>query len=534
VFWLRGAITVIPHRRTAFILCVLLAIAGSGHAVAAQPNGYPISNVNLRAGPGTDFPVILTVQAQAPISILGCLGDYTWCDVMFGYDRGWMRSIYLSGFYQGYYYPLRDYAPRLGYSVVNFDINQYWDSNYREMPFYQDRSQWVGPRAEGWVDRAVFYDRLQPYGDWVWLQGQYVWVPLNVDQQWRPYTLGHWDYTDRYGWMWTSDEPFGWATYHYGRWGFSNQVGWFWVPGSRWGPAWVSWRASDNYLAWAALPPSYDEDVSINIQVDTVPDYYWQVVPAGAFVSADLARYIVRDESHYEPILQETRPLGNVAINNNVVVNNVVNVTYVEQKTNEKVVVHQVENTPDASKAGKIEGGAIQVFRPAAGQPPKVAAPPQPKKIEDVALQTKTKEQGAGKPSTDELLVPPEIKKPLGQASLPPPPLPPQQAEGEQGGKQKKGGPQPGGPPGMQPGMAPLPPPQQAEGEQGGKQKKGGPQPGGPPGMQPGMAPLPPPHEAAASAGKPEPSEKKGKKGGPPCPAGTVRLENGTCAPAHQ
>ena len=286
----------VPHHRTTFIVCVLLALGVTEHSVAQQPNGYPISNVNLRAGPGTDFPMILTVQAQAPISILGCLGDYTWCDVAFGYDRGWMRSIYLSGFYQGYYYPLRDYAPRLGYSVVSFDINHYWDAYYRDRPFYQDRPQWAGPRSEGWVDRAVFYDRLQPYGDWVWLQGQYVWVPVNVDQQWRPYTLGHWDYTDRYGWMWTSDEPFGWATYHYGRWGFSSQVGWFWVPGNRWGPAWVSWRASDTYLAWAPLPPSYDEDVSVKIEAETVPDYYWQVVPTRAFVSADLSRYIVRDE----------------------------------------------------------------------------------------------------------------------------------------------------------------------------------------------------------------------------------------------
>ena len=65
----------ITHRRFPFILCILLAIAGVGHAVAAQPNAYPISNVNLRAGPGTDFPVILTVQPQAPISILGCLGE---------------------------------------------------------------------------------------------------------------------------------------------------------------------------------------------------------------------------------------------------------------------------------------------------------------------------------------------------------------------------------------------------------------------------------------------------------------------------
>ena len=265
------------------------------------------------------------------------------------------------------------------------------------------------------MERAVFYDRLQPYGDWVWLQGQYVWVPVNVDRQWRPYTYGRWIYTDRYGWMWASDEPFGWATYHYGSWGFSDQVGWFWVPGSRWAPAWVSWRSSDNYLAWAPLPPAYDEDLSINIQVESVPDYYWQVVPVEAFVSADLPRYIVRDEQRYDPILQQTRPLGNVAINNNVVVNNVVNVTYVEQKTNQKVIVHQVDKTADANNAGKIEGAAVEVFQPAPEQvPKKIAAPPQPKKIEDVAAETKTKEQGVGKPSTDELLIPPEMKKPAG------------------------------------------------------------------------------------------------------------------------
>jgi uncharacterized protein YraI len=61
----------------------------------------------------------------------------------------WMRSIYLAGLYQGYYYPLRDYAPRLGYSVVDFDINQYWDAYYRDRPFYQERTQWSRPRAEG-------------------------------------------------------------------------------------------------------------------------------------------------------------------------------------------------------------------------------------------------------------------------------------------------------------------------------------------------------------------------------------------------
>ena len=521
---------------------LLSAVELPEHALAARPNAYPISNVNLRAGPDTDYPVIVTVPDRAPITILGCLGDHTWCDVVFQQSRGWMRSIYLTGFYQGYYYPLRDYAPRLGYPVIDFDIGHYWDANYRDRTFYDERPRWSHAREEGSVDRAIFYDRLEPYGEWVWLQGQYVWVPVNVDRQWRPYSDGHWVYTELNGWMWVSNEPFGWATYHYGRWGFSNRVGWFWVPGRRWGPAWVSWRSSDDYLAWAPLPPSYDENESREVVAETVPEYYWQVVPSERFLSVDLQRNIIRDEDRFRPILQETRPLGDVTIHNNVVVNNVVNVAYVEQKTNEKVVVHQVEKTEDATRAGKVEGAAIEVFQPAANQQSfTTAAPHKPKKVEDVAVESKTKDQAAGKPSTEDLLSPPEIRKPAGEAaSSTPPPLPPEEAEApnNQGGKQKKGKsePQQGGPEGpaaMQPGLAPPPPlpPEEAEApnNQGGKQKKGKsePQQGGPEGpaaMQPGLAPPPPlPPEEAEAPNNQGGKQKKGKsepqQGGPEGPA---------------
>jgi uncharacterized protein YraI len=85
-----------------FAAAVIVAVLAPEHALAARPNGYPISNVNLRAGPDTDYPVIVTVRNRAPVAILGCLGDHTWCDVVFQESRGWMRSIYLSGFYQGY------------------------------------------------------------------------------------------------------------------------------------------------------------------------------------------------------------------------------------------------------------------------------------------------------------------------------------------------------------------------------------------------------------------------------------------------
>jgi len=444
-------------------LLTVVALQSPASAQPVRPNGYPVTNVNLRAGPGTYYPALLVVPARAPISIRGCLGDYTWCDVIFQGNRGWMRSIYLQGWYRGNYYSLRDYAPRLGYAVVSFDLGRYWDSYYRDRPFYRDRGRWGGSYGEGWTDRASFYGRLAPYGDWIWLEGQYVWVPENVGPQWRPYTIGRWAYTDRYGWMWVSREPFGWATYHYGRWGFSRRVGWFWVPGSRWAPAWVSWRQSNDYLAWAPLPPTADEGLGISIRVGTIPDYYWQVVDDRDFLSDDLPGRIVRDRNRYDPILRDTRPLGNVTVvNNNVVVNNVVNVTRIEQKTQKKVVVHRVERTKDEKriKGGrdKVEGAAIEVFQPAPEETQKTLAPPKPKPIEEVAAQSETKEQAEGAATTEELLVPQEVQKApetKAKASTPPPP-PPTAADGTPPAVEETAAPPPPGPPAEK--AVPLPP----------------------------------------------------------------------------
>ena len=455
------------HLAAAAIVASATAVAAQAPASAqpVQPNGYPVTNVNLRAGPGTYYPALLVVPARSPISIRGCLGDYTWCDVIFQGNRGWMRSIYLQGWYRGNYYSLRDYAPRLGFAVVEFNVGRYWDANYRDRPFYRDRARWGGSYGEGWADRSSFYSRLAPYGDWIWLEGQYVWVPERVGPQWRPYTVGRWAYTERYGWMWVSREPFGWATYHYGRWGFSRRVGWFWVPGSRWAPAWVSWRQSNDYLAWAPLPPTADEGlgINININVGTIPDYYWQVVPDRDFLSDDLPGRIVRDRNRYDPILRESRPLGNVTvINNNVVVNNVVNVTYVEQKTRRKVVVHKVARTRDEKKSkgrgDKVEGDAIEVFQPAPEETPKTVAPPKPKPIEEVAAQSETKEQAQGATTTEELLVPKEVQKaPEAEAKAETPPPPPPAAEnGAPPAEEEAAAPPPPGPPAEK--AVPLPP----------------------------------------------------------------------------
>ena len=47
--------------------------------------------------------------------------------------------------------------------------------------------------AQGTVSVEIFHDELSPFGRWVEHRRHgYVWYPSEVDDNWRPYTHGHW------------------------------------------------------------------------------------------------------------------------------------------------------------------------------------------------------------------------------------------------------------------------------------------------------------------------------------------------------
>lgn len=125
---------------------------------------------------------------------------------------------------------------------------------------------------------GFFYDSLVPYGDWVQVADYGpCWRPA-TEEDWAPYTDGYWAYTD-VGWTWVSHEPFGSIVYHYGRWLLSDR-GWCWVPGADWSPAWVSWRAGQDYIGWAPLPPQVpwhpQRGIStwVDVHTEIGPAYY--------------------------------------------------------------------------------------------------------------------------------------------------------------------------------------------------------------------------------------------------------------------
>jgi hypothetical protein len=103
-----------------------------------------------------------------------------------------------------------------------------------------------------------FQSAMGDYGSWVGMQpfGQ-VWRPY-VANDWRPYTNGHWVYT-QYGPTWQGYEPWAWAGYHYGNWVFSRDHGWVWIPGYEYHSGRVAWSHGINSIGWMPLPPSgYD------------------------------------------------------------------------------------------------------------------------------------------------------------------------------------------------------------------------------------------------------------------------------------
>jgi hypothetical protein len=129
---------------------------------------------------------------------------------------------------------------------------------------YQD-GEYESTEAHASAGVEFYYGQLSDYGRWVHVAPYgTVWCPVGMDVGWRPYTVGHWVYTD-WGWMWVSSDPWGWVPYHYGRWALTSSYGWIWVPDDVWAPAWVAWRYGDGWAGWAPLPPDVGWSASVGI-----------------------------------------------------------------------------------------------------------------------------------------------------------------------------------------------------------------------------------------------------------------------------
>jgi uncharacterized protein YraI len=116
----------------------------------AQSQAVTNAPVYIYAGPAPDYPVVSQLPGNAPVTVMGCVAGYSWCDVIVPGMRGWVYGGSLYYPYQGATVPALNYGATLGLPIIGFALGSYWDSYYRGQPWYHDRSRWIHhapPRA---------------------------------------------------------------------------------------------------------------------------------------------------------------------------------------------------------------------------------------------------------------------------------------------------------------------------------------------------------------------------------------------------
>jgi len=231
------------------------------------------------------------------------------------------------------------------------------------------------------IDASLFFDSLDPYGDWVWASPYgWVWAPGAVDPFWRPYTLGRWVWTD-YGWTWVSDEAWGWACYHYGRWTRVPRHGWVWVPGTIWGPSWVVWRSGPGIVGWAPLPPEVGFRVGVGIDVGSVdidvvirPDW-WCFVDEARIVEPSVVRYAYPVGRNVTVVRNTTRVVR-IEISEGRIVNRGVDYRDVERTIGRPVPRYRlVDSDGPPGRATEVRPGQLKVWRPELREVPSRSVP---------------------------------------------------------------------------------------------------------------------------------------------------------------
>ena len=67
-------------------------VASPASAVTAYS---PTGHLNVRSGPGFQYPVVDQMAPNVPAAVTGCISNYTWCGVATGGVTGWASAEYL-------------------------------------------------------------------------------------------------------------------------------------------------------------------------------------------------------------------------------------------------------------------------------------------------------------------------------------------------------------------------------------------------------------------------------------------------------
>jgi uncharacterized protein YraI len=129
--------------KTRYWIAACLALAVWLPLAAAAEEAFTVRDTDVFAGPSSEYPPIGQLPLNAGVEVFGCLSDWSWCDVGFGPNRGWIYAGDIVVPYDNQRVAIIEYGPRIHVPVVTFSLTAYWDAHYRGRPWYGERQQWV-------------------------------------------------------------------------------------------------------------------------------------------------------------------------------------------------------------------------------------------------------------------------------------------------------------------------------------------------------------------------------------------------------
>lgn len=73
-----------------------LAAVIAAPTIAMAVEAVAVTDLNMREGPGSQYPIVGTIQNNGQVEIMGCLEQGSWCQVNWQGTQGWAYSEYLA------------------------------------------------------------------------------------------------------------------------------------------------------------------------------------------------------------------------------------------------------------------------------------------------------------------------------------------------------------------------------------------------------------------------------------------------------
>jgi uncharacterized protein YraI len=105
------------QRGTATLLAAVTVLAALSLPASAATLATATTSLNIRTGPGPEYPVIGAIPDNGRATVTGCIQGSLWCQVTYNGRQGWAYSQYLTGMTGGQTVVVNQVVPAITYTA---------------------------------------------------------------------------------------------------------------------------------------------------------------------------------------------------------------------------------------------------------------------------------------------------------------------------------------------------------------------------------------------------------------------------------